>query len=253
MLASGVVSFLAKGNIETKNADLKTTKATLDTTTSTLKKREGELKTVQEEVTAKTAALEEEKATGVKLKQDAEAAVAAANAAKAELETKSNDLAALQKVIEDLKGKTTGGMDPEQVKQEIAKMQSDLQEAQTKLAEQQQLVLTATAKQKEAESKFNEQQAEIRRYKDRATKAGLSGRIMAVNPGWNFVVLSVGDRQGAAVGGTMLVTRGGEAIAKARISSVEPSTSIADIIPGSVREGVTVQPGDNVIYEGERK
>ena len=51
---------------------------------------------------------------------------------------------------------------------------------------------------------------------------------------------------------TMLVLRGGEPIAKARISSVETSQSIADILPGSVRKGVTVQPGDNVVFEGTR-
>ena len=50
----------------------------------------------------------------------------------------------------------------------------------------------------------------------------------------------------------MVVTRGGEAIGKARISSVEPSTSIADLIPGSFRKGVSVQPGDVVVYEGSR-
>ena len=51
---------------------------------------------------------------------------------------------------------------------------------------------------------------------------------------------------------TMLVVRGGEPIAKVRISSVEAATSIADILPGSVRRGVTVQPGDTVVFEGAR-
>jgi hypothetical protein len=81
-------------------------------------------------------------------------------------------------------------------------------------------------------------------------RAGLQGRILAVNPGWNFVVLSVGDKQGVAVNAPLLVVRGSEPIARLRITSVEPSTSIADVIPGSVRRGVSVQPGDTVIFEG---
>jgi hypothetical protein len=48
----------------------------------------------------------------------------------------------------------------------------------------------------------------------------------------------------------MLVVRSGEIIAKIRISSVEPSTAIADIITSSLARGVQVQPGDIVIYAG---
>jgi hypothetical protein len=47
--------------------------------------------------------------------------------------------------------------------------------------------------------------------------------------------------------------RGGSPIGKAKITSVEPSTSIADIVVGSVPEGYSVQPGDMVVYEGPRK
>jgi hypothetical protein len=106
---------------------------------------------------------------------------------------------------------------------------------------------------KDAEEKYRAQVDEVERYRKGFAKIGLSGRIMAVNPGWNFVVLSVGDRQGAAVGATMLVMRGGSPIGKAKITSVEPSTSIADIVVGSVPEGYSVQPGDMVVYEGPRK
>ena len=73
-----------------------------------------------------------------------------------------------------------------------------------------------------------------------------------MNSGWNFVVLSVGDKQGVVINATLLVVRGNEPVARLRITSVEPSTSIADVLPGSVRRGVTVQPGDTVIFEGGR-
>ena len=79
---------------------------------------------------------------------------------------------------------------------------------------------------------------------------GLQGRILAVNAGWNFVVLSVGDKQGVSVNAPLLVVRGNQPIAKLRITSVEPSTSIADVLPGSVPRGISVQPGDTVIFQG---
>jgi hypothetical protein len=48
----------------------------------------------------------------------------------------------------------------------------------------------------------------------------------------------------------MVVTRGTEMIARVRITSVEPATSIADIVPNSISRGIRVQPGDKVIFPG---
>jgi hypothetical protein len=48
----------------------------------------------------------------------------------------------------------------------------------------------------------------------------------------------------------LLVMRNGAFIGKIRISSVEPTTSIGDIISNSLARGVQVQPGDTVIYAG---
>jgi hypothetical protein len=81
-------------------------------------------------------------------------------------------------------------------------------------------------------------------------KAGVRGTVLAVNQAYNFVVLNLGERHGVETNAEMLVVRGGTLIGKIRISSVEPSTAIGDIITGSLARGVQVQPGDTVIYAG---
>lgn len=83
-----------------------------------------------------------------------------------------------------------------------------------------------------------------------AVKPALQGRVLAVHARWNFAVLSFGERQGATANSTFNVVRGTETIARVRITSVEPTTSIADILPGTTRKDVTVQPGDVVLPEG---
>jgi len=83
-----------------------------------------------------------------------------------------------------------------------------------------------------------------------AAKAGVRGTVLAVNQAYNFVVLNLGGRHGVEPNAEMLVVRGGSLIGKIRISSVEPSTAIGDIITGSLARGVEVQPGDIVIYAG---
>ncbi|PYJ10134.1 MAG: hypothetical protein DMF06_07645 [Verrucomicrobia bacterium] len=83
-----------------------------------------------------------------------------------------------------------------------------------------------------------------------AKDPGIRGRVLAVNRAYNFVVLNLGARQGIEPNSEMLVLRGGSFIGKIRISSVEPATSIGDIITSSLARGVQVQTGDIVIYAG---
>lgn len=78
---------------------------------------------------------------------------------------------------------------------------------------------------------------------------GVEGRVLAVNPAWNFVVLNLGDKQGVVNNAELLVKRGRQLVGKVRITSVEPSTSIADIVANSVPSGTVISPGDNVIFQ----
>ncbi len=91
---------------------------------------------------------------------------------------------------------------------------------------------------------------EKKRRESGVNAPGVHGTILAVNQAYNFVVLSMGDRQGVVPNSEMLVMRRGALIGKIRVSSVEPTTSIGDIITNSLARGVQVQPGDTVIYAG---
>ncbi len=84
----------------------------------------------------------------------------------------------------------------------------------------------------------------------RSVPPGLHGSVLAVNQAYNFVVLNLGARQGVESNAEMLVLRDRTVIGKIRVSSVEPATSIGDIISNSLPRGVQVQTGDTVIYAG---
>ena len=60
--------------------------------------------------------------------------------------------------------------------------------------------------------------------------AGLTGKIISVDPRYEFVIINIGGKQGALVDGEMVITRGGEMVGKLRISTVEPDYSVANII-----------------------
>jgi DNA repair exonuclease SbcCD ATPase subunit len=77
-------------------------------------------------------------------------------------------------------------------------------------------------------------------------RADLKGKIIAVDPKWNFVVLNIGGDQGVLDDGEMLVSRDGKLVAKVIVRSVQKDRSIANIVPGwqlgDVIEGDEVTP-----------
>ena len=124
---------------------------------------------------------------------------------------------------------------------------------QAQLAEQQTLI---TKLQGDLDSARSQLSALTKEKQDRIRQRmrnGLEGRVLAVNPAWNFVVLSLGDKNGIVSNAELLVKRGTQLIGKVRVTSVEPSTSIADIVANSVPQGATISPGDDVIYQAVKE
>ena len=68
--------------------------------------------------------------------------------------------------------------------------------------------------------------------KDVVLRADLKGKIIVVDPKWDFVVLNIGDEQGALPDGEMLVSREGKLVAKVIIRSVQKDRCIANVVPG---------------------
>lgn len=60
----------------------------------------------------------------------------------------------------------------------------------------------------------------------------LVGKVIAVDPKYDFVVLDVGQRQGVVPHGQMLLSRQGKLVARVRIKEVEPDRAIANVMPG---------------------
>lgn len=93
-------------------------------------------------------------------------------------------------------------------------------------------------------------ETELKRYKgDREPEVplpiGLKGKIVVVDPKWDFVVLDIGGKQGVLENGKMLVNRNGKLVATVKITRVEPNRSIANIIPDLKQS--EVMEGDQVI------
>jgi len=73
----------------------------------------------------------------------------------------------------------------------------------------------------------------------------LTGKIMVVNPEWNFVILDIGRDAGLGVNVEMLIKREDQLVGKVRISAVDKDIAIAEILKDWQQSPVL--EGDHVI------
>jgi cell shape-determining protein MreC len=250
-LGTAFLGFKAKQQAEDLQKNLSDTKGQLNSTRSTLEKTKKDLDETKKnlEETQTTLKQKEEELTAVKA--DAQKAKSDLEKAVADVEVKTRELDQLKVKLAELMGPDAGG-DPKALAQQIEQMKADLGKKETELAEAVQLRETFKQRAEEAESKAQVTARQVEEYKAGFVRNGLTGRILAYNPGWNFVVLNIGDKAGLKPGVQMVVTRGGAMIGKLRVTTVEPSTAIADVLPGTIARGEDVQPGDSVVYQGSR-
>ena len=179
------------------------------------------------------------------------AAEAKATSAQADLSKAQNEKAELEarrqasegQVLElqrRVAGETVGavaGVPASVLPNEIKAVLDDTRQ-QLEAAEQEKAVLAD--KVRAAQDRVAAIEEEKRRREGGLNAPGVHGTVLAVN-------------QGVVPNSEMLVMREGSLIGKIRISSVEPTTSIGDIITNSLARGVQVQPGDIVIYAGNTR
>ena len=129
-------------------------------------------------------------------------------------------------------------------------LQAQLDEARKQLESAERENSFLSEKIRNAQDQSTQLEEERKRRGPTSTRSGVRGTVLAVNQAYNFVVLNLGGRNGVEPNAEMLVFRDGTVIGKIRVSTVEPSTAIGDIVTGSLARGVQVQPGDVVVYAG---
>jgi vacuolar-type H+-ATPase subunit I/STV1 len=90
---------------------------------------------------------------------------------------------------------------------------------------------------------------ELRKFKGEESKvelpSELRGKVLAVDPKYEFVVLDIGEDDGALERGEMLVSRNGKLVAKVRILTVQSKRCIANVL-GDWKQA-DVMEGDQVV------
>lgn len=203
-------------------SELAKTKTTLKNTSEKLAKTETTLEETKGQLTATTAKFESEqkRANGL---QDG------LNKSNSELKAAKDQLFTYEST----------GVKPEEIRGLVASVKSFTVENQALKAESQMLV-----------RKVNQQEITIKNLtgnnEDPLLPRDIRGKVVVVDPKWDFLVLDIGAKNSLVQNGVLLVSRNGELVAKVRVMEVQENRSIANIMPGwkikDVTEGDLVLP-----------
>lgn len=254
-LGAAVLGYLNRGKLmdtraelENKSAQLATTQQQLEAANKDIEGKKEEIAKLSSEKEQLGAQLGETKGDLEKAKEELAAASEKATTLESELSTVKSESEAKDTKIAELETQLSSGTGGATT---TAEGGADTKALETELEEVKTLLTAAQDRNTGLEAQISEYKRKETARQKSQMRQGIQGTILAVNQAWNFVVLSIGDRQGVVNNAEMLVQRGSQLLGKVRVTSVEPSTSIADIVVRTVPRGFSVMPGDTVIYPSQ--
>lgn len=221
-IGAGVVSYLAKEEVTKLTAQRDTERDTKvaeiaahGKTKNTLKKTEGELATTQQELNT--------------TQGERDKAVARAEAQSKRADELSDKLAKAVQERDDAQNLLASYKATDLTPEQIIRLNKQLKDANTQIA-------VINSEKAVIQRQLAKKTAELERIigTDPTIKlrADLKGKIVVVDPKWDFVVLNIGDDAGVLQDGELLVSRQGKLVAKVVIRSVQKDRCIANVVPG---------------------
>jgi len=236
-LAVGALNFTKiKDTITTTRAERDEWHGKFDKTDADLRKTTKELTSTKSELAETKSNLETAVAAKTKAEVDAAEKVKLAAQLQDNLKKVQGDLSDTQS---KLAAYSLSGLSPEQALN-AAKQIKQLDGAIDALNEEKKLLARELRKVQNELAKYTTPEKPV------YLPSGLVGKIVVSDPKWDFVVINVGEDQQILKDGQLLVNRGGQLVAKIKVTAVEKSRSIANVMPGwklgDVMEGDQVFP-----------
>lgn len=217
-------------------------RATKDQATLVARKKEGEeLKTKKEEqLAALKKDLEATKEKVAKAAADSQEKDAALQLAKTTFTQVQQQVETIQKKIDELGDVNKLLAQVDTLKQEQKEQDGAVANLTQQIASKKELLASV--------------QADIARYRDLEARSrkgivepSFTARVASVFNDWGFVLLNKGNAAGVFANADLEVKRGKDVVAKLKVRNVEQQSAVADIVPGSVKDGDRLRSGDTVV------
>ncbi len=163
-------------------------------------------------------------------KKDRDAAVATADSERKRADDLNEKLTKAAQDRDEAQGELAAYKDSGLSAKQVADLSRTLKDAQAAISamNDEKVVMTRTIERLRTRLDFF-----IGTNKPIELRADLRGKILVVDPKWDFVVLNVGEDQGVLVEGSeLLVSRSGKLVAKVRVTSIQKDRCIANVMPG---------------------
>jgi outer membrane murein-binding lipoprotein Lpp len=236
VLTSAVLAFLVIQKKVEKEQSLEQASSELDLSKASLKKTKDELETAKKDLGETTTKLTDASSKSQTLQSSLTEAESKVTKLETDLKAAKEKVETAEAKVEEI-NKALDGKSATEVKAAALKAQEELSALQRE--------------KKIIDDQLAAASAEVAKLKDAKKRSetgdmppGIAGKIMSINPAWNFVVMNVGQDEGVVENGLFIVYRGKELVGKVKVVSTEAHTSVADILP-EWKKG-EIQPGDDV-------
>ena len=255
-LASASLAYLTRQKAEELSVNLKSTSQSVTETKSSASKLKEENKTAQSRIEELSKSAEAQKAQADQVATSLKESESKGTKLEAEVAEKGKKLEALTRQLEEAVAAAKAAVpmpDPAQ-EQKVAKLTEDLEKTKQLADAEQKRLMQKTV---ELEGKMaqlvtknktgNGGGANGGATGENGTRKPVSGTVVALNEGWNFVVVDIGDKNGVTPETHLAVQRNGKVVANLKVTEVRPKHVSAGVeyAEGSRREKVLL--GDTVV------
>ncbi len=130
---------------------------------------------------------------------------------------------------------------------EVADLSKQVKESEASIANQEQQKAIVEGKLAATNDQVKKLQEIDTRQRRGQIEPGLTARVSQTYQGYGFVVINKGNSSGLYANNMLDVKRGKTLVAKLRVRDVEQNQSVADLVPGSLANGESIQAGDLVV------
>ncbi|NNE91299.1 MAG: hypothetical protein HKN23_06600, partial [Verrucomicrobiales bacterium] len=166
--------------------------------------------------------------------------------AQATLTRKQGELTAATTRLEMAKEVIREFPDIEALKMEMAQLRTQIQELNIEITGLQNNIATAEVQRDNLKKVADDLDKLADDQKKGIITVPFASTVKRAYNNWGFVIVDGGNEQGVVERAQLDVIRRGQQICKLIITGVEPTESVAEVIPGSMSPGQTIQQGDLV-------
>lgn len=207
----------------------------------------GEKKTAEEARDVTAASLENESSKESGLRTTLGGIEAEIEEADAELIKIDGAIATAEAIIRDILPDAGSNLEVDAVVGYIEDLENQRKEKQAELEEKTEVAGKLAKTVGAASAQKDRLQGRLGTVRNRIALNAVSATVTAVQTGYGFVVINRGaDNSNIDEQSELLVSRNGTFVGRLKVSSVEPTQTICDIVQSSLKPGQRIQPGDRV-------